>query len=322
MKAIVSTRYGSADVLQLQDVPTPTPKANEILIKNHVAVVGPADIAFRKGEPFIVKLMYGLRQPKYPIGGVEFAGEVAAVGQDVTRFEVGDAIFGISPNTFGAYAEYLCVPADAPLAHKADTMSYPEAVGIMDGLLTAIIFLRDKAKLQRGQRILINGASGSVGSYAVQLAKHYGAEVTGVCSATNIDLVKSLGADHVIDYTKEDFTQGAQIYDVIFDAIGKSSFGRCKGVLAPQGIYMTTVPSLGIVAAMLGSSLRGGKKAIFTAAGLQQNEANLNLLTELYQAGKVTATIDRTYPLAEVAEAQRYVETERKKGNVVIQIDG
>lgn len=323
MKAIVCTRYGSPDVLQLQDVPKPTPKDNELLVKVHAAVVGPSDCAFRKGDPFIVRLIYGLQKPRLAIQGVEFAGEVEAVGAAVTRFKPGDSIFGMSTDTFGAHAEYLAIPADKPLAFKPANFSYEEAVGLCDGAPTALTFLRDVAKLQRGQTILINGASGAVGSAAVQLAKYFGAHVTGVCSSANVNLVKSLGADAVIDYMQVDFTQvgfsgSGQTYDVIFDAVGKSSFLRCRHALTPNGVYLTTVPVLSMVRDVLWTSMRGGKKAKFATAGLMQTPANLNFLKEVAEAGQIKAVIDRRYPLAQVADAHRYVDTGRKKGNVVI----
>ncbi|MBL8162206.1 MAG: NAD(P)-dependent alcohol dehydrogenase [Anaerolineae bacterium] len=320
MKAIVSTRYGSPDVLQLQEVAKPTPKDNEILVRVHAGVVTPSDTAFRKGDPFIIKLLYGLTRPRLSIGGVELAGEVEAVGKDVKQFTVGDAVFGVSPNTFGAHAEYVCLREDLPLVTKPVGMTYDEAVTIMDGSPTALIFLRDVAKLQPGQHILINGAAGAVGSAAVQLAKYYGATVTGVCSTRNIELVKSSGADHVIDYSREDFTKRRQAYDVIFDAVGKSSFGHCKGALTRKGVYMTTVPSLGIVFQMLRSAIIGSRKAKFTTAGLIQNKDNFNFLKALFEAGDLRAVIDHRYPLEQAAEAHRYVDTERKRGSVVITV--
>ncbi len=237
MKAMICTGYGSPEVLQFSDTSKPTPKANELLIRVQAASVTPSDCAFRKGDPFMIKLMYGLRKPKFPILGVEFAGIVEAIGQAVSRFKVGDRVFGMSPNTFGSYGEYLCLAEDKPIAKQPANVSAAETVAICDGATTALIFLRDIAKLQTGQQILINGASGAVGVYALQLAKYYGAIVTAVCSAANHELVTQLGADHVIDYTSSDFTQSQQRYDVIFDAIGKSSYHRCKHLLTPNGMY-------------------------------------------------------------------------------------
>jgi NADPH:quinone reductase-like Zn-dependent oxidoreductase len=317
MKAIVCTKYGSPDVLQLREVAKPTPKDKEVLIKVHAAVVGPADCAFRKGDPFIIKLIYGLTKPRLSTQGVEFAGEIEAVGSDVKLLKKGDQVFGMSPDAFGAHAEYMVLPEDKPVIIKPANMTYDEAAGICDGATTSLTFIRDVAKLQRGQKILINGASGSVGIYAVQLARYFGAEVTGVCSTTNVEWVKSLGADKVIDYTKTDFTKSGQTYDVIFDAVGKSSFSRCKGLISQKGIYLTTVPTLAIVRDMLWTSM-SGEKAKFVAAGLMQNKDNLIFLKELIEAGKIKSVIDRRYPLEQIAEAHRYVEQGHKKGNVII----
>jgi NADPH:quinone reductase-like Zn-dependent oxidoreductase len=318
MKAIVCTKYGPPDVLQLQEVAKPTPKDNEVLIKVQAGVVTPADCAFRKGDPFIVKIIYGLTRPRLAVQGVEFAGEIEAVGKDVSSFQKGDQVFGMSPDRFGAHAEYLCLPEVKPVVIKSPQMTYEEAVSICDGAPTALTFLRDVAKIQRGQTVLVNGASGAVGAAAVQLAKYFGAEVIGVCSTANIELVKALGADQVIDYSKEDFTKNGQSYDVVFDAVGKSSFSRCKDSLTQQGVYLTTVPSLAIVGQMLWTSLSGGKKAKFTTAGLMQNKENLSFLKELFEAGKIRAVMDRRYGLEQIAEAHRYVEQGHKKGNVVI----
>lgn len=320
MKAIVCTKYGSPDVLQLREVEKPTPKDNEVRIRICAATVGPADCAFRKGDPFIVRLFYGLSKPKNPIMGFELAGEIEAVGKEVKLFKEGDQVFGLSAKISGAHAEYKCLSEDAPLAIKSSSMSYEEAVSVCDGATTALTFLRDKAKIQRGQKVLINGASGSVGVHAIQLAKFYGAEVTGVCSTTNVRLVKSLGADKVIDYTKEDFTQASQSYDVIFDAVGKRSFAQCKASLTQRGVYLSTVPTLSIVLQMLWTSTIGGKKAIFTTAGLMQTKENLVFLKELYEAGKIRSVIDQRYSLEQTAEAHRYVDKGHKKGSVVITV--
>lgn len=322
MKAMVVTKYGSPDVLQLQEVAKPIPKDNEVLIKVHTAVAGPADCAFRKGDPFIVKLIYGVSKPRISILGVEFAGEIETVGKDVKLFKQGDPVFGTSPNSFGTYGEYFCLAEDKTLAIKPANMTYESAAGICDGATTALTFLRDVAKIQSGQKVLINGASGAVGIYAVQLAKYFGAEVTAVCSTANLELVKSWGADNAIDYTKTDFTKTGQTYDIIFDAIGKSSFSHCKGSLTKNGVYLSTFPSLGIVFQMAWTSLWGGKKAKFATAGLMQNKDNLNFLKSLVEAGKLNAVIDRRYPLEQLAEAHSYVEKGHKKGNVIINLAG
>ncbi len=319
MKAIHVTQYGGPEVLKLVDVEKPTPKENEILIKVHAGVVGPSDCAFRKADPFIVRLIYGLTKPRNPKQGTEFSGVVEAVGKDVTVFKQGDSVFGMEPNVFGAHAEYICVPEKNPITFKATNASYEEMVGVLDGAATARTFLQDVAKVKPGQKVLINGASGAVGAYGVQLAKHYGAEVTGVCSGANVELVKSLGADHVIDYTKTDFTKTGQTYDVIFDAVGKNSFGACKKALTKNGLYLTTVPTLGMLWGLI-SSMFGSKKAKFATAGLMQNRETLTTLKEAFEAGKLKAVIDKRYTLAQIADAHRYVDTGRKKGNVIITV--
>ncbi len=320
MKAAIITQYGSPDVVQVTQVAKPTPKDNEVQVSVQMACVTPSDCAFRKGDPFIIKLLYGLKKPKSPVGGVEFAGIISAVGKDVTLFKVGDAVMGMSPDTFGAHGEYLCLPESKTIVPKSASISNEDAVGIVDGALTALIFIRDVAKLKKGQKILINGASGAVGAYGVQIAKYYGAEVTGVCSGRNVELVKSLGADHVIDYTQTDFTNNGQTCDVIFDAIGKSSFSACKKALLPKGVYMTTVPTLTIIKDILWTMLWGSKKAKFTTAGLKQNKDNLNFVQSLAEAGHLKAVLDRCYPLDDIVEAYRYVDTERKRGNVLISV--
>lgn len=321
MRAMVCTRYGTPDVLELREVAKPTPKDNDVLIKVFAGVVGPSDCAFRKGDPFIIKLMYGLTKPRLPTQGVEFAGEIDSVGRDVTQFKPGDQVFGISPDRFGAHADYLCLPEAKPFIVKPASVPFEDAVGICDGATTALTFLRDVAKLKPGQRLLINGASGAVGTYAVQLARYFGAHVTGVCSGANVELVKSLGADRVIDYTTTDFTTTGDTYDVIFDAVGKRSFSQCKRALTKNGMYLTTVPSLGIVFQMARTALLGSKKAKFVAAGLMQKRENLVFLRTLMETGKIKAVIDRCYPLEQTADAHRYVETGRKKGNVVILVN-
>ncbi|MCL4860189.1 MAG: NAD(P)-dependent alcohol dehydrogenase [Caldilineaceae bacterium] len=320
MRAIVCTKYGPPEVLALREVAKPAPKRNEILVRIHAAVVGPADCAFRKGKPFIVRLIYGLTKPRLSTQGVEFAGEIEAIGSDVTLFKAGDQVFGMSPDTFGAHAEYLCLSETKPVVVKAANTSYEEAVGICDGAATALTFLRDVAKVQPGQEVLINGASGAVGAYAVQIARRFGARVTGVCSGRNVEMVKALGADAVIDYTKIDFAATGQTYDVIFDAVGKRSFNQCEGALTERGVYLSTVPSFGILWSMLWTSIRGGKKAKFATAGLMQNKETLAFLRDLAEAGQIKAVIDRRYPLEQIVEAHRYVETERKRGNVVITV--
>jgi NADPH:quinone reductase-like Zn-dependent oxidoreductase len=319
MKIVIATQYGSPDVLQLKEVAKPVPRNNEVLIRQQATVVGSSDIAFRTGDPFIARLFSGLTKPRFAPGDV-LAGEIEAVGSDVTLFKPGDQVFGSCSTDFAAYAEYKCLPENGVLAIKPTNMTYEEAASICDGAPTALTFLRDKAKLQRGQKVLINGASGAVGAAAVQLARYYGGHVTGVCSTANVDMVKSLGADKVIDYTSEDFTSAGQAYDIIFDAVGKSSFSRCQNALTPGGVYLTTVPSLGIMLQMLRTSVIGSKKARFVAAGLEQSKDNLHFLKERIETRALKAVIDRTYPLQQIVEAHGYVEAGHKKGSVVIKV--
>jgi NADPH:quinone reductase-like Zn-dependent oxidoreductase len=318
MRAMVQISYGPPEVIVPQEIAKPLPGDKEILIRLQAAVVGPSDCAFRKGDPFIIKWIYGLSKPKFAIGGCELAGEVEAIGEEVKHIKAGDRVLGMSNHNFGAHAEYKCLSDERPLAVIPDNITFEEAVGICDGGATALTFLRDKAKLQKGQKILIHGASGAVGIYALQIAKYYGAEVTGVCSAGNVDLVREAGADFIIDYTQEDFTKTNKVYDVVFDAVGKRSFSECKRVLTAKGMYMTTVPKLSIVIQMIWTSLFKGKRAVFATAGLMQNKANLAFLMELARNGTLKAVIDRRYPLELLPDAHRYVETERKKGNVII----
>ena len=321
MKAIVYTKFGPPDVLQLKEVEKPTPKDNEVLIRIYATTVTAEDPGMR-GSPGL----NGLRKPKNPILGWYLAGEIESVGKDVKRFRKGDQVYGYTGLSLGlgAYAEYKCMPEEGTLAIKPANMTYEEAAAVPNGYLTALPFLRDKGKIQSGQKVLIYGASGAVGTYAVQLAKYFGAEVTGVCSTTNLELVKSLGADKVIDYTKEDFTKSGQTYDVIFDTVGKSPFSRCKGSLKQGGVYLSSVLTLAILLQMLWTSKIGSKRVIITFAlrrPASEKTKDLLFLKELIEAGKIKSVIDRRYPLEQIAEAHRYVETGHKKGNVVITVE-
>ncbi|GIP51101.1 NAD(P)-dependent alcohol dehydrogenase [Paenibacillus vini] len=318
MRAMVQISYGPPEVIVLQEIPKPSPGSKELLIRIHAAKVGPSDCAFRKGNPFMIKLLYGLSRPKFAIGGTELAGVIEAVGEEVQHFKPGDRILGMSVKSFGAFAEYKCLSEESPLTVIPDNITFEEAVGVCDGGATALTFHRDKAKLREGQKVLINGASGAVGIYAVQLAKSYGAEVTGVCSGANESLVRNAGADFVIDYTHEDFTKADKAYDVVFDAVGKRSFPECRRVLTAEGLYLTTSPNLSTLMQMMWTSLFKGKRAILATAGLMQNKANLTYLMELTNNGTLNAVIDRRYPLEHLPDAHKYVETERKKGNVII----
>lgn len=323
MNAIVYTEYGPPEVLQLREVVKPVPKDNEALIRIAATTVASEDCLFRQGRPLISRSATGLFKPKYSVLGNSIAGEVEAVGKQVKRFKAGDQVYGATNADFGAYAEYKCLPEDGALAIKPASISAGDAVAISSGALTALPFLRDTGEIRSGQQVLINGASGSVGTAAIQLAKHFGAEVTGVCGTANIDLVKALGADRVIDYRNEDFTKTREGWDIIFDAVGKSSFGSCKRALKPHGVYLMPVLNAAIVCQMLWTSSFGGKKAKITFTGLRstaEKTKDLEFLNTLIEAGKLKPVIDKRYPLAQVAEAHRYVEQGHKKGNVVITV--
>ncbi len=317
MKAVVYTKYGQPDVLRLKEIEKPTPKDNEVLIRVHATTVTPMDWHLRQpGMNIIARMIAGPIKPKNPILGVEFAGEIEAVGKGVKRFKEGDQVYGGAP-PFGAHAEYICMPENK-VGIKPSNMTFEEAAGVTFAGTTALKFLREKGNIQEGQKVLINGASGGVGTFAVQLAKYFGAEVTGVCSTANLEMVQSIGADKVIDYTKEDFTKTGQTYDIIFDAVGKRSFSQCRGSLNSGGIYLSTVATIPLLLQMLWTSKIGDKKAIF--ALLPFTPEDLVFLKDAIEAGKIKAVIDRVYPLEQTAEAHRYVETGHKKGNVVITV--
>jgi len=313
MRAIVYEKFGPPDVLQLRKVSKPEPKDNEVLIKNFATTVVKEEPDWRRTPGF-----NGFLKPRNPILGQEFAGKVESAGKSVTRFKPGEQVFGFV--MFGAYSEYLCVPEDGALTIMPNNMTYEEAASIPNGMLTALPFLRDKGHIQRGQSVLIYGSSGSVGTAAVQIAKYYGAEVTGVCSTANLELVKSLGADHVVDYTRDDFSENGKTYDIIFDTVGKRSFSDCKSSLTDDGIFLSTVPSPGMMLRALMSST-SGKRAGFLATGLRRAKdkvKDINFLRELIETGKIKAVIDKRFSLDQIADAHRYVETGRKRGNVVV----
>ena len=320
MKAIVYTKYGPPEVLQLKEVEKPTPKENEVLIKIHATTINRTDCGFLRARPFFIRLFSGLTKPRNTILGNEFAGKIEAVGKDVTSFEVGDKVFGYNDVHFGAHAEYITTPEEGLLTTMPANMSYEEAAPITEGAHYALNNIRE-ANIQSGQSILINGATGAIGSAAVQLVKYFGADVTAVCNTKNVALVKSLGADEVIDYTKEDFTKNGQTYDVVFDAVGKSSFRRCKALLKPGGIYMST--ELGFFAQnpllAMWTSKFGSKKVIFPIP--KNRKEDVLLFKELIETGKYRPVIDRQYPLEQIVEATRYVETGQKTGNVVITVE-
>jgi NADPH:quinone reductase-like Zn-dependent oxidoreductase len=324
VKAVVYTKYGLPDVLRIKKLEKPIPKENEVLIKVFATTVTATDCTFRKGKPFFSRLFTGITKPKNQILGSEFTGEIESTGKDVKLFKAGDQVLGTTPG-YGSYAEYLCLPAGgATLALKGDKLNYKQAIACCDGFLTALPFLRDKGKIKSKDKVLINGASGSVGSAAIQLAKYFGAEVTGVCSAANLELVKSFGADYVIDYDKENFTNNGKKYDVIFDTVGKISFSKCKRSLTKKGIFLEAGITLTVLPQVLITSLISSKKVKIMATGLRHPDERTNdlkFVIELAETQKIKPVIDRVYSLKQIAEAHRYVDTGHKKGNVVISLE-
>jgi NADPH:quinone reductase-like Zn-dependent oxidoreductase len=324
MKAVVHTKYGPPDELQLKEVEKPVPGNNQVLIKIHATTVTTTDCNARnftfvpKSFKLFARLMFGLKKPKINILGIDLTGEIEAVGKDVKLFKVGDLVFGSPGTKFGGHAEYSCVSEDGALAIKPVEMSWEEAASISLAGNTALLFIRDLAKIQTGQKILIHGASGAIGTYAIQLARYYGAEVTGVCSASNAEMVKSLGANKVIDYTKEDFSKSDERYDYVFDVVGKTTFSQCMGILKPDGIYLENMLGLQDILRMMWTSVTGGKKI---KGGVSKESAeNLNFLKGLIESGKLKPVIDRVFPLEKTAEAFQYVEQGHKKGNVIISV--
>ncbi len=321
MRAAVYTRYGPPDVLEIKDVQKPVPKDNEVLVRIHATTVCAADWRMRKADPFIIRFMNGLLSPKIHILGTEFAGTIESVGNAVTRVAIGDEVFGSTGFKFGTHAEYACLPEDGLLAAKPANMTFDEAAAVLFGGASALHFLR-KAQIAPGQNVLIYGASGSVGVFAVQLAKHFGALVTGVCSTANLHLVQSLGADRVVDYTREDFSSAGPVYDIIVDTVGKSGFSRSVQSLKRGGCYVL-IGGSGRLSAIAADLLRGmwitrtGRaKVIFGVASAAR--ADLAFFKELIEAGKLRTVIDRRYSLEQIAEAHRYTEAGHKKGHVVI----
>lgn len=320
MKAIVQTQYGPPEeVLQLGEVPVPVPGEKEILIKVHATTVNRTDCGFQLGKPNFARIFYGLFSPKNKTLGNEFAGEVAAIGSLVTSFKPGDKVFGYNDVTFGGHAEYLVIKESDPVAIIPENLTFAEAAPIVEGAHYALCDLR-AAKVQSGQRILVNGATGAIGSAAVQLAKYFGAEVTAVCGTPNVALVKSLGAVEVLDYMKEDFTKMGKTFDIVFDAVGKSSFGLCKPLLRKGGIYMSTELGPGSQNPFLAllTPLTGDKKVLFPLPTISQED--VEFLKSLVEAGHYRPVIDRNFPLERIVEAYQFVQTGQKVGNVVINV--
>jgi len=325
MKAIVHTKYGPPDELQLLEVEKPDPGDNEVLIKIHATTVTTTDCNARnftfvpKSFMLFARLMFGFKKPRIKILGIDLAGEIEAIGKNVKLFKAGDHVFGSPGTKFGGHAEYCCVSENGALAIKPADLSWEKAAAISLAGNTALFFIRDLAKIKSGQKILIHGASGAIGTFAVQIAKYYGAKVTGVCSATNAEMVKSLGADKVIDYTKEDFTKSDERYDFVFGVVGKTTFSQCTGILKPKGIYLENMLEIKDFLKVLWTSIVGGKKI---KGGVSTERAeNLKFFIELIESGKLIPVIDKVYPLEKTAEAFQYVEQGHKKGNVVISLN-
>jgi NADPH:quinone reductase-like Zn-dependent oxidoreductase len=324
MKAVTYRTYGTPDVLTVEEVRTPEPGDQDVLVRIHAAVVTATDATFRAGDPFYSRMFTGPIKPKARTLGGEFAGQVVAAGKDVTRFAVGDQVFGDTGPSLGAHAEYVCLPQDGALAVLPAGLDYDQAVAVLDGVLTALPFLRDNARLREGQEILINGAAGSVGAAAVQLAKHFGARVTGVCSTPKLELVTSLGADDVLDYTTHDFTRAGRTYDVVFDAAGKSSFSKSRRVLNSGGVYLSTAPSPGILLQSFWTRKFGDKRAVIAFTGLRpaaDKADDLRFLAQITQAGQMRPAIDGRYGLGAAAEAHRRVDSGHKQGCVLITME-
>lgn len=317
MRAAIHTKYGPPEVVRVMDVDKPVPKKNEVLIKVHVTTVNRTDCGFRSAEYFISRFWSGLFKPKYKTLGNEFAGEIEAVGEDVSAFRIGDRVFGYNDVRFGAHAEYMTLQENDAITSMPDGLTYEEAAPIIEGGHYALCSIR-AVKIKDGQNLMIYGATGAIGSAAVQLAKHFGADVVAVCDTRNVELVRLLGADLVIDYKKEDFTKIGRTFDVVFDAVGKSSFGTCKPLLNERGIYTSTELGKNAenVFLALWTPIFGGKKVLFPIPTI--SKADVIFLKELVEAGKYKPVIDRRYGLEQIVEAYRYVETGQKTGNVII----
>lgn len=318
MKAAVYTKYGPPEVLQLQEIAKPLPKDNEILIKIEATAVNSGDWRLRKADPFGVRLFFGLMKPKINVLGSVFSGEIESIGKSVKFFKVGDEVFGHTDMHLGAYAEYICISESGTLALKPDRLTHTEAAVIPFGGTSALHFI-NKAAIKPGQKVLVNGASGAVGSTAIQLAKYFGANVTGLCSSANIDLVKSLGADNVIDYTKTDITKNGETYDIIFDTVNKIPFSHCIKSLNENGILILSAAGMSEMFKGILTSMKSNKKVL--TGVISHNAEGINFIKQLIETNKLKPVIDKTYPLEQIAEAHAYVEKGHKKGNVAITIN-
>jgi len=326
MKAVVCEQYGPPEVLKFREVEKPIPQKNEVLIKVHASTVNAADCNIRglsyipSGLGLLSKLMLGFRKPKISILGTVLAGKVVEVGKEVHSLRPGDRVYGTGTE-LRAYAEYACTKEAGALDRIPESLSYEEAAVVPYGALTALYFLREKAGVKPGQKVLVHGASGGVGSYAVQLAKYFGAEVTGVCSTANLDFVSSLGADHVIDYTREDFRKRAEVWDVIMDiVVGKTSYKKCRKVLIPKGYYLAVAGGLNDMLQMIRTSMGGGQKVVFGGGSASEKKEYMEFLNELLERGALKPVLDRSYPFNQIVDAHRHAESGSKQGNIAIQI--
>lgn len=321
MKAIVANAYGTPEVFEYKTVEKPSPKTNEVLVKVMNSAATTADSMVRTGKPYLGRLLLGLSKPKQEIPGTGFSGIVEEVGTSVSKFKVGDRVFGETKFGFKSNAEFICIHEEEVIVNLPDSIDFSEASNFCDGHLTSYSFLTKLIELKKGDHILINGASGALGTAAVQLAKFYGAEVTTVSSAKNMGLLKTLGADHLINYHEQDFTSSENQYDYVFDTVGKSNFKKAKNVLKDGGAYLSPVMTFNLFKHQLWSKISGNKKALFTAVGTHKNEdikSSLNELLNIYKAGKLKTVIDRQFPLAKLAEAHQYIDSGHKTGNIVI----
>ncbi len=322
MKASVSKIYGTPDVFKIDEVTKPVPKHNEVLVRVYAATVTGSDLMMRKGKPYVGRLYLGLSKPQKTILGFDFAGEIVEMGKDVTSFKVGDKVFG-GTTALGCYAEYTCINKDDVITTIPENVNYQSAAPVSGSAITVMHFLKGLAKIKEGDKLLINGASGSLGTYAVQIAKYFGAEATGVCSTSNMKMIRELGADFVIDYTSEDFTKNGKQYDVIFDTVGKIIFSSCRNSLTEKGIYLSSVISFPLLWQMMKTSLIGKRKVKSSSTGMLPAKVRLNYLLELKEllkAEKIKTVIDNSYPLSQMGDAHKYVEKGHKKGNIIINI--
>lgn len=324
MKAVITEKYGDPSVLKIQNIDKPIPKANEVLIKINATSITAASTFMREGKPYLGRLFTGLTKPKIKTPGTDLSGVIEAVGADVTNFIVGDEVMAETGLNCGAYAEYICLATDELIVHQPEDMSSEEATGILDGACTALAFFTDQVQIKPGQKVLINGASGSIGTAAVQLAKHYGAEVTGVCSGKNKALVRDLGADKVLDYTKNELENSTEKFDAVFDTVGKLSYPKSRKHLSTKGVFLTPVLQFSTLWQMLFISPFSKKKLKFAATGIRKKEERMRDLIQvrdMLASKKLITIIDRVYPLNEIQEAHAYVDTGRKRGNVVLSMN-